>query len=110
MIKVTIYQNGQGDISSFTVSGHANFARHGEDIVCAGVSAVTFGTVNAIEEIAGIIPQIAQGDQGGFLHCELPENISKESYEKAQILLKGMIVSLQTIERDYGQYMTITFK
>jgi len=110
MIKVTIHQNHLDEVSSFTVKGHANFANRGEDIVCAGVSAVTFGAVNAIEELTGIVPSIQQGGEGGFLHCDLPKELEKETHEKIQLLLKGMIVSLQTIERDYGKYIKITFK
>ena len=48
MIKVTINRTESGLIQSFTMSGHADFAEHGQDIVCAGVSAVSFGAVNAI--------------------------------------------------------------
>ena len=33
---------------SFTMSGHADFAEHGQDLVCAGASAVSFGAINAI--------------------------------------------------------------
>lgn len=110
MIKVLIHQTDQKKIDFFTVSGHADFAEYGSDIVCAGVSAVTFGTVNAIEELTKVVPIIEQGGEGGYLRCEIPEGLSKTNSEKIQLLLKGMLVSLQTIERDYNDYIKITFK
>ncbi|MFC4320939.1 ribosomal-processing cysteine protease Prp [Litchfieldia salsa] len=108
MIKVTIIRSPQGLIESFTMSGHANFAKRGQDIVCAGASAVSFGTVNAIEALTGVVPGIEQGGKTGFLRCDIPVGLEQEIAEKVQLLLEGMLISLETIERDYGQYIKIT--
>jgi uncharacterized protein YsxB (DUF464 family) len=96
-------------IQSFTMSGHALFADHGQDIVCAGASAVSFGSINAVHELTGIIPYIEQG-KDGFLSCTIPDNISEAIQEKIQLLLEGMVISLQTIEEQYGEHIKITFK
>jgi len=109
MIQTTIYRTESGRIRSFTLSGHALFANHGNDIVCAGVSAVSFGAVNAIEELTGVELEIKQGE-AGFLSCTVPLGLSSDVQEKIELLLQGMVVSLQTIERDYGKFMKITFK
>lgn len=109
MIQATIYRTQSGQIQSFVISGHANFANKGEDIVCAGVSAVSFGAINSLIALTGVNPKIEQGENG-FLRCVIPENLQKETQEKVQLLLEGMVVSLQTIERDYGEYVKITFK
>ncbi|MDE3839760.1 ribosomal-processing cysteine protease Prp [Bacillus methanolicus] len=109
MIKITINRTESGQIQSFTMSGHAGFAGYGNDIVCAGASAVSFGAVNSVIALTGIEPVIKQGDSG-FLRCDFPMDIPKETQEKVQILLEGMVVSLQTIERDYGEHIKITFK
>ncbi|MDF0726776.1 ribosomal-processing cysteine protease Prp [Cytobacillus sp. S13-E01] len=110
MIKVTIERLSNRLIESFTVSGHANFAEHGSDIVCAGVSAVSIGTINAIIALTNITPHIEQGGKGGFLRFVVPKELSEETDEKVQLLLEGMLISLQTIENDYGQYINITIK
>lgn len=109
MIRITINRTESGLIRSFTLSGHADFAEHGQDIVCAGASAVSFGAVNAIEALTGVAAEVEQGN-GGFLQCTFPETISEELQEKVQLLLKGMIVSLETIEQSYGEHIKITFK
>lgn len=40
MIKINFYNDG------LMVSGHADYAEHGKDIVCAGVSAIVLGSLN----------------------------------------------------------------
>jgi uncharacterized protein len=108
MIKVNIKRSKEGKVQAFTLSGHANFAERGQDIVCAGVSAVSFGAINSIIALTKVEPQIKQGDNGGYLHCEIPIIVDEAIEEKVQLLLEAMIVSLQTIERDYGKYIQIT--
>lgn len=108
MINAKIYRSNEGLITSFVLSGHAEFDEHGKDLVCAGTSAVTFGAVNAVLSLTNIEPQIDQGGDGGYLHVKLPSNLDKSTSDKVQLLLEGMLVSLQTIERDYGQYISIT--
>jgi len=110
MIDVVINRTNSGSIQSFEISGHAFFANKGNDIVCAGVSAVSVGTVNAIHMLTGITPEIEHNS--GLLECVIPENIPEQHMEKVQILLEGMVVSLQTIEEEYGKHIRIriTFK
>jgi len=48
MVKITICRSSEGKLTSLLVEGHANSAPHGEDLVCAGVSAITFGGLNAL--------------------------------------------------------------
>lgn len=108
MINITINRNKSGMIQSFILDGHALFADYGHDVVCAGASAVSFGAINAVHELTGITPEIRQGD--GFLSCTIPENTPESANKKIQILLEGMIISLQTIEEEYGEHIKITFK
>jgi uncharacterized protein YsxB (DUF464 family) len=108
MIEITITRTGSGQIREFEIKGHAFFAERGKDIVCAGVSAVSVGVINAIHALTGVIPEIKQ--ENGLLRCVLPENLSDDIIEKVQILLEGMVISLQTIEEEYGKNLKITFK
>lgn len=107
MIKIIINEQSSGHIHSFEMKGHADFAEHGKDLVCAGASAVSFGAVNAIIALTGKTPDIHQGADGGYLKVIFPENDEKD-YD-TQLILKAMIVSLQTIEQDYGQHIKLIF-
>ncbi|AGT32946.1 hypothetical protein M493_13525 [Geobacillus genomosp. 3] len=110
MIRVTIEREAGGRIRAFTMDGHAKFAKRGHDIVCAGASAVSFGTINAIEELTGVRPRVMLGQDGGHLRCELPELEEAATAEKVQLLLEAMVVSLKTIERDYGKFIRVTLR
>jgi uncharacterized protein YsxB (DUF464 family) len=52
MISITINRTESDSIQSFEISGHAFFANRGKDIVCAGVSAVSVGAINAVQGMA----------------------------------------------------------
>ncbi|WP_339250753.1 ribosomal-processing cysteine protease Prp [Sporosarcina sp. FSL W8-0480] len=106
MIKIIINEQQSGRISSFEMKGHANFAEHGKDLVCAGASAVSFGAVNAIIALTGITPDIEQASDGGYLKVVFPET---EKDDEIQLIVKAMVVSLQTIEQDYGQHIKLIF-
>ena len=92
-------------ITSFEVKGHANYAEHGYDIVCAGVSAVTVGTVNAIEKLAGI--ELPVKVKSGFVSSSIPRFNETEVSEKVQLLLESMLVMLESIADSYGDYVKL---
>lgn len=96
-------------IQSFSMSGHAEFGEHGKDLVCAGASAVAFGAVNSLFENAKIEPIIDQGKDGGYLAVEIPHLEDEMTKMHTQIILETLRTSLETIEKDYGQYIKISY-
>lgn len=106
MIAVTINRVDE-DIHSFELSGHAESGPYGYDLVCAAVSAVSFGAVNSLFVLGEFEPEVEQGGDGGYLRVVLPDQLSEEQLDKASLLLEGMLVSLQTIEQDYGKHIRI---
>src|SRR5699024_3185507 len=107
MINVVLYHKGN-NIHAFELSGHANSGPCGYDLVCAGVSAVTVGAVNALRDRSEAYSFIHLDDDGGYLYVELPDSSDNEG--DIQTILKAMVVSLETIERDYASYIHITRK
>lgn len=107
MITVQVERNAKGDIKNFTMDGHADFAPHGSDIVCAGATAVSFGTVNAIYKLCDVVLETDMSEDGGFLRCNVPDGLDHATYEKVQLLLEAMIVALQSIESEYGDHIQI---
>ncbi|WP_059040907.1 ribosomal-processing cysteine protease Prp [Paenibacillus rubinfantis] len=105
MIIVSILRRKDNGIAGFEVEGHAGYAKAGEDIVCAGVSAVTVGTVNSIETLTGIVMDSRM--KNGFLSANLPATVQTEAGEQAQLLLASLVVMLKSIEESYGKYIQI---
>ncbi|TMN21074.1 ribosomal-processing cysteine protease Prp [Lentibacillus cibarius] len=106
MINIDIIRR-DSQIKQFELTGHADSGPYGFDLVCAGVSAVTFGSVNAVLELSEADLEIEQGDEGGFLRVTVPDRLTDDTMKKVQVLFEGMLVSLKTIEREYGDYITI---
>ena len=109
MIVVKVFRENN-KITAFELSGHAESGPYGYDLVCAGVSAVSFGVVNAIDALCKIDLEIEQANEGGYLHVSIPNDMNQELSDKVQLLLEGMIISLQTIEREYSQFIKIDSK
>lgn len=95
-------------ILSFSVEGHAQYAKPGKDIVCAGVSAVTVGAVNAVEALTGL--ELPASMKNGWLQSDIPEQGDAAVDDRVQLLLEGMAVMLDTIAQSYGTYVVIENK
>ena len=105
MVTITITRGQDGRIRHFAVSGHAKYADRGKDIVCAGVSAVTVGAVNAIEKLTGLVP--AAEMRSGWLSADAPESEDAAKDSVVQLLLEGMMAALESIVDEYGKYVSI---
>ncbi|OIJ10554.1 hypothetical protein BKP45_12490 [Anaerobacillus alkalidiazotrophicus] len=108
MITVTVVRHTDNNIVSFEMSGHADSGPYGQDIVCAGASAVSFGTVNAIDKLCDVQLEVEMDDDGGFLRCTVPKGLDVSTYEKVQLLLEAMVVSLTSISEQYGKHIKIS--
>ena len=98
MIKIKVLKKDE-IIKSVITKGHANFAEHGKDIVCAGVSAVVTGGINALESEIENIKIINEENTLGV------EVIN--SNDKIQLILKTILIQLETIESSYKKYIKI---
>jgi|SRR5690625_4942068 hypothetical protein len=106
MIKVIISRTNN-EITAFELSGHAESGPYGYDLVCAAVSAVSIGTVNAAAVLGETDLDIKQEDEGGFLYVRIPNSLPREKMEKIQLLFEGMIISLKSIEAEYSRFIKI---
>lgn len=107
MIDVYVTRGSTNEIRSFTISGHADAGPYGYDLVCAAVSALSFGAINAVDALCGVKLQVeTDDDAGGFLRCDVP-HVEKETEEKVQLLLEGMLVSLRSVAEEYGEHIVV---
>ncbi|WP_088808909.1 MULTISPECIES: ribosomal-processing cysteine protease Prp [Listeria] len=105
MIQVNInWKNEQ--IVSFTMSGHADFAENGRDLVCAGASSIVFGMIGALEDMEGVPPIFEE--ESGYLFYTVPEEFVANS--NVQILLNGMVNQLRSLAYSYPDHIKINSK
>ena len=101
MIKVIITTHNQ-QIIDIQVSGHANSAEYGRDLVCAGVSSVCVGIANALVQ-RGFLDIGTIEVKEGFVHVKV-----NQYDEVIQVVLETFETLLKTIEESYPKYMKIT--
>lgn len=97
MVKVNIVSNESG-FEKIQVSGHARFSVKGQDLVCAGVSSIVFGTLNALCEMKCDVDLRVEEDI--TIRVNQPD-------EKLMIILNTMIIQLKTIQEQYSNYIEI---
>jgi uncharacterized protein len=105
MITVAVKRQPTGDVQSITIDGHARYDDPGKDIVCAAVSGISLGLLNAVDMLLGIDLSVQQGDNG-YLHWEIPM-LEREKYRHLQLLMDGMIASLRSVAIEYGKFVKV---
>lgn len=100
MITVNV-STKNGKITRLKVSGHALSAPHGEDLVCAGVSAISVGILNTLYQLA---PQACQLDMNEGL---TDIKVIDENDDKVQLILQTASIQYETVVDTYGKYIRI---
>ena len=96
MIKVSIISSGE-IVNGLEVKGHANFAEHGKDLVCAGVSCIITGGFNALnkEDVEEITLE-----EGYAKVIVSPESKSVD-------VINVILIQLKTIQESYPKFIKI---
>ncbi len=100
MIRVIVNVDGP-NVSSVTIKGHANAATKGEDLVCAGVSSIGIGTLNALDLL--VSKDTHEELSEGFISIEVAK-----SNPTIQTILQTMIIQLETMQHAHAEYIKIT--
>ena len=99
MIKVILKKNS--DLyESISVSGHADFALYGKDIVCASVSSIVITSVNAIIRLES--DSISYDDSNGVYISVLKHN------KVTDTLIYNMVSLLKDLEKQYKKNIIIS--
>ncbi len=105
MIKVQLVKSGTA-IEGFQISGHAGYAEHGQDIVCAAASFLAITVVNSLELQLGC-EGIVKGGEDGYLSYRLPEGLNQKQQETAQVILQTLATGFQNLKEEYPKYISI---
>ena len=96
MIKI-IYNESYTNLK---ITGHANYAKYGEDIVCASVSSIVETSINLAHEFNDGIKYIDDQDKIEIINNTNDENVLK--------VLKNMIEMLKELEKQYPENVKIS--
>jgi uncharacterized protein YsxB (DUF464 family) len=104
-----VFHKGNGNLVSFSVSGHAEYIDGNEviydDVICGAVSNLAQVTILGVTEVLKIeAPYIAED---GDIQLDISKLCSEELKE-CQILLKTMLLGLQNLEMSYSEYIKVS--
>ena len=104
----TLHVLREGEVlRALTLSGHAGYAKSGQDIVCAAASVLITTCANALETVAGVRPQVEQEDRSATIRVALPKDLDKEALRDAQVILKTVLQGFEDLSLEYPHYFTI---
>lgn len=87
-------------IISIECKGHAGYAESGRDLVCAGVSSIMTGALNALDQLVE-----GQADLR-MTNSKMRIRVIEDS-EHIQLLLKMILIQLETVRDSYQEYIEI---
>lgn len=102
MIKVDVVKENQL-IQEITISGHAESGPKGYDLVCAAVSSIATGTLNALDQI---VAQDVQLELTEKPDAKIKIKVLKNR-DDLQLLLKMMLIQLNTVQESQPKYIHI---
>lgn len=101
MVKVKVLLK-QDRICEIKVSDHAQSGIHGQDLICAGVSAICVGILNTLNELYEDVCELVMSEA-------YVEIINKDILnDDVQLILRTMYIQLLTMEKNYGRFIKIT--
>ncbi|MCM1257183.1 MAG: ribosomal-processing cysteine protease Prp [Roseburia sp.] len=106
MTVITIFQDPNDTYRGFSCSGHAGYARAGEDIVCSAISVLTINTINSISSFTDARFSVESDEETGYLEMLLETPVDGG----AELLMKSLVLGLQGIQDNYQEYITLNFK
>lgn len=104
MIVVTIGKDRERNIQRISIKGHANYAKHGEDIVCSAISFLSQTTLNGLIEVLKADVDYEINDEG-FLSFNINKNEHKKNTIKA--LLDTFELGIESLLEEYAEYVKL---
>ena len=99
MIKVKIGHASNNQVNFIEVKGHANSAPHGEDIVCAGVSAILGGGFNNLINYKDYELKLDEG------YALFKANSELDAHDEA--VIETIICGLNTIKEEDPEFIQV---
>lgn len=102
MIRICVKQRDD-HIHEVDIHGHAGSARKGQDLVCAGVSSIAVGMMNALDRIKPSACDMQMEEAHINIQVILQD-------DDVQLLLQAMLAQLETMQITYHKYIQISYQ
>ena len=104
MTRVTITKNANNSVRELEVSGHAEHAGTGQDIVCAAISALTVNTINSIDLFTQDKIEITvQDTERGLIACCMTGVNGEDVGADTTLLMKSYELGVTELAKRYPE-------
>ena len=101
MIKIYFEITPSGNIHSFKAYDH------GDDVVCAAVSALSLNCVNSIDALTEANFSCDYDSTGGFLHFQYPDAKENIPDPYTDLLLNSYRLGIESIAQEYKNHIEV---
>lgn len=98
---VATFKTKNSVLNSVSITGHAEFADYGSDIVCAAVTSALQLCANGITQVLGVKAEVLVEEN--LVDLILPNRAPKKSVD----FLEALLLHLQTLQEDYPNNITV---
>ena len=113
MIDVMVIMDSKGFINQYTIRGHANHGKYGEDIVCAAVSILGHTALRSLVDVCDLDEDeisYSVDDESGYLDVKVFINLDDLRIESVQIVLKTFITGIKSMVENYSENITLEYR
>lgn len=105
MTKIKFYEKNSF-IVKMELDGHTGLAQSGEDVLCAGISAISQSAVLGLKQVVKCHLQFERREKQGYLCCKILES-EKRVLEKTQIIMETALIALQDLQIGNEKFMKV---
>ncbi len=102
MIRIEYKRDNKSNIDYLSLKGHANSAVRGKDLVCAGVSSIITGGLNALKNPKSFSITFEEGN----VVVIAKSNVLEDDYKTLEVILK----QLETVAEKEKSFVRIVEK
>ena len=113
MIIAKIYRDNNNYIRRYSITGHSGYDEHGKDIVCSAISVLSQTALLSLVKVCGIEEKEIEysiDEESGYLDVILSNNIEASRLEKTEIVLKTMVLGIESIIENYPGYINLKYR
>lgn len=108
MISIDIVQQKDKPVEKIHIYGHAQFDDYGKDIVCAGISMLTFTVINQIYKIEKEIGNTKLKESKVLIEENDITLINHTNNDKINLLFDTLLTGFTQTEQEYPDFVKIT--
>lgn len=109
MIEIKI-ETLNGDFKKISIDGHANAGKYGSDIVCAAVSVLAQGVINAMIKALDNRKDFFNLNDEGRIVVNIPNDIDDIQKLKIQTLADVWMINFDDLSKTYSKNIRLEVK